>query len=128
MELKQKWIPFIALVAAVGLAGLSCGKTDSEQSSRAPGASETARSTAPAPGAPDTAASPAMASKQASGEVVSADAALKTLVVKSGGGEMSFDVKESATGDLAGIKPGDQVTVKYTEVAGKYTAETITRG
>ncbi len=66
--------------------------------------------------------------KEASGEVVSADPTAKTLVVKSDGGEMTFEVKESAAGDLGNIKPGDRVTVQYTEAGGKFTAETIRKG
>ena len=84
-----------------------------------------ARPASPAPG--DSGTSSAMA-KEASGEVVSANPSMKTLVVKSSGGQMSFDVRDSAAGDLANIKPGDRVTVQYTEDGGKITAEAIKKG
>lgn len=60
--------------------------------------------------------------------MVSADPASKILVVKSSTGEMTFEVKGSAASDLQTVKPGDKVTVQYTEVGGKYSAEVIRRG
>ncbi len=147
--LKKGWVPFVVLLAALGLAGLSCGKSDSEKSSQAPSPpAETAKPEAPAPGMPGaqgpgapgpSATGPAPGAsgpmapsaampKEATGEVVSANAKAKTLVVKANGSEMRFDVKESAAGDLATIKRGDRVTVQYTEDGGKNTAESIKKG
>ena len=133
---KKGWVPFVVLVAALGLAGLACGKSDSEKSSQAPiPPVETARPETPPPaGGPGPAGVPSgqvpMAGmpKEATGEVVSANPMAKTLVVKANGSEMRFDVKESAAGDLATIKRGDLVTVQYTEDGGKNTAESIKKG
>ncbi len=133
---KKGWVLFVVLVAAVALAGLSCGKSDQERSSQAPTPPiETARpdNTPPPAGGPGPAGVPGPAPmtgmpKQATGEVVSANPTMKTLVVKSEGGQMTFDVKDSAAGDLAKIKRGDRVTVQYTEDGGKNTAESIKKG
>jgi hypothetical protein len=66
--------------------------------------------------------------KEATGEVVSANPMMKTLVVRANGNQISFVVKESAAGDLAKIKPGDRVTIQYMEDGGKNTAEAIREG
>ncbi len=132
MVSKKGWVLFPVLLAGLGLAALSCS-SESDKTSRP---AETAKPATPpgAPGAPEApgAKAPespaATAQKEAAGEVVSVNPTMKTLVVKSGGGEMTFEVKESAAGDLSNLKPGDKVTVKYSEAGGKMTAETIQKG
>lgn len=142
MVLKKSWVGFGVLLAALGMAGLSCGKSDSEKSSQSPTPTETARPEVPAPGAPgapppgassapnpDTSGTSSSAMpKEATGEVVSANPMMKTLVVRANGNQISFVVKESAAGDLAKIKPGDRVTIQYMEDGGKNTAEAIREG
>ena len=57
------------------------------------------------------------------GEVVSMDAAAKTLVAKDKKGEMTFDV---ATAKMKGeAKAGHKVTVKYMEKDGKMVASSV---
>jgi len=123
--LEKGSVAFVVFLAALGLAGASCGKSDQEKSSKFSTPSESASPATPAPGA---AGSMAAASKETTGEVVSAHPGAKTLVVKANGSEMTFDVKETAASDLGTMKPGDRVTVQYTENAGKYTAEMIRKG
>jgi hypothetical protein len=137
---KNSSVAFVVFLAALGLAGASCGKSDQEKSSSSPRSSSPSESASPAippsppPGpsagapAPGVPGSMAAAPKETTGEVVSANPGAKTLVVKANGSEMTFDVKETAASDLGSMKPGDRVTVQYTENAGKYTAEMIRKG
>ena len=60
------------------------------------------------------------------GEVVSMDAAAKTLVVKGKKGEMTFDVSSAKMKGEA--KAGDKVMVKYMEKDGKMMASSVTMG
>lgn len=91
--------------------------------------------------------------KMITGEVVSVEPSTKTLVINAQGKEITFRVVEQAirlisylfTGfleeremtlsdmekparTLANLKPGDKVTVSYTEVDGKLTAQSVTKG
>ena len=60
------------------------------------------------------------------GEVVSMDAATKTLVVKGKKGDMTFDVSSAKMKGEA--KAGDKVMVKYAEKDGKMVASWVTMG
>lgn len=68
------------------------------------------------------------ATKTITGEVISADASAMTLMIKAQGKEMTFSVVENAATALANAKPGDKVTVSYTEADGKLTAQSVTKG
>ncbi len=68
------------------------------------------------------------AAKTITGEVISADHSANTLMIKAQGQDMTFSVAEKATRALADLKPGDQVTVNYTEAEGKRIAQSITKG
>ena len=68
------------------------------------------------------------AAKTITGEVISAAPSAKTLVINAQGQEMTFSVVENAAQALATLKPGDKVTVGYTEADGKRTAHSITTG
>jgi hypothetical protein len=63
--------------------------------------------------------------KQATGEVVSINQAMKSIVVWTQGQELAFSVEEKAAPALTGLKPGDMVTVQYTEADGKRIAKAI---
>jgi hypothetical protein len=65
---------------------------------------------------------------EARGQVISADPANKTLVVRSESGAITFEVQERLANDLQDLRPGDKVTVRYTLDAGKYSAEAIQKG
>ncbi|MBZ0170579.1 hypothetical protein MELA_00052 [Candidatus Methylomirabilis lanthanidiphila] len=90
--------------------------------------------------------------KTITGEVVSAEPLAKVLVINTGATdmtfrmtkkaamlishiftdfleeqEMAFNVVEHATGALANLRPGDKVTVSYTEADGTLTAQSITK-
>lgn len=93
------------------------------------------------------------AGKTITGEVIFVEPSAKTLVIDAQGREMTFRVAEKAarlvghlfTGFLeeqemtfnevekaarasaANLKPGDQVTVSYTEADGKLTAQSVTK-
>lgn len=92
------------------------------------------------------------AAKTITGEVVSANPSTKTLVINAQGKEMTFRVMEKAarligylfTGFLeeqqttfsgvekaanvlGNLKPGDEVTVRYTEADGKLYAQSFTK-
>ncbi len=68
------------------------------------------------------------AAKQISGEVILVDPPSKTLTMKAQGAELTFSVEDKAVKSLTGLKPGDKVTVRYTEVDGKLTAQDIRKG
>ena len=128
----------LVLLVGFGLTAMGCSQSDTTSS--APGSSNIARSDfarTPGSNAPEAAPpssgasqSPSAATtpKEVSGKVVSADPAKKTLVMQSDSGEMKFEVKDNAAGDLQTVKPGDNVTVQYTEDAGKYSAEALRKG
>ncbi len=59
------------------------------------------------------------ATKTIAGEVISADASTRTLMIKAQGQEMTFSVVDNAAKALAKVKPGDKVTVSYTEADGE---------
>ena len=85
----------------------------------------------PAAKATDKAAKPAMKAKTVVGEVVSVDAAAKTVTVKhtvkGKSEEMTIGAGEKAVATLGDLKAGDQVRVAYAEVDGKPTASTIAK-
>lgn len=67
------------------------------------------------------------AAKTITGEVISADSSANTLMIKAQGQEMTFSVAERAAKALATLKPGDMVTVSYTEADGKLTVQAVTK-
>lgn len=67
--------------------------------------------------------------KQTTGEVVSVSPAGKTLVVvTSDRKEIPFLVPSDGVTDLAQFKPGDSVSVEYTEGDGRFVARSISKG
>lgn len=67
------------------------------------------------------------AAKTITGDVIAANASANTLMIRAQGQEMTFSVAEPAAKDLATLKPGDTVTVNYTEAGGKLTAQSVTK-
>ncbi len=65
------------------------------------------------------------AAKQITGQVVSVSPMAKTLTVKTADGPVAFHVEESAVPVLAELKPGDSVTVVYSEGDGGLTVHSI---
>lgn len=126
MMSKKGWVLFPVLLAGLALTSPAC----SSGSDGTAGTTEPSRSAAPgAPGANIPGPSAGETTREATGKVVLASPTQKILVVKSNvGDEMTFEVKEAAAGDLVNVKPGDQVTVQYTEVNGRYSMETIRKG
>ena len=68
------------------------------------------------------------ASKEAMGEVVNVDPARLSLVIKTGGKELTFRVAEQAAKALVTLKPGDKVMLQYTEAHGMRTVQEIRKG
>jgi len=62
--------------------------------------------------------------KTAEGAVKKIDAATKTLVIDSGGKDMTFICLPTVK--LETLKVGDKVKVEYTELVGKLTASKVT--
>jgi Cu/Ag efflux protein CusF len=104
------------------------GATTTAPATPAPAAPATPAAPAAKPAAPKTAA-PKL--KTVTGEVVSVDAAAKTVTVKhtvSGKSEdMTFGAGEKAAAALGTLKAGDHVRVAYAEVDGKPMASTIAK-
>ena len=61
---------------------------------------------------------------QITGEVAAVDAAAKTITVKGKKGDVVIAVDDK---DLAAVKAGDKVTVKYATADGKNTAKKVTK-
>ncbi|MBA4417803.1 MAG: hypothetical protein C0392_07825 [Syntrophus sp. (in: bacteria)] len=81
-----------------------------------------------APTADVKAPAPKKEKMRARGEVVSVDAAAKTLVIKSKKGEMTFDVANAKFGrgfKIEDAKAGDKVVVGYKEIDGKMVAKYV---
>ncbi len=121
MSMRQSvWVVSVAL-----LLGLSLAAPAFAAEGKAGGtAVEPARPAAPA----DKPAEKSGAAKEAKGKVISVNAGTKTLVVDADGKRMVFSVAEPAAKDLAKIKSGEQVTVRYTEDGGKFMAQEVTKG
>jgi len=121
---KTSWVAIIAILVGVSLTALGCGQSDSNKPS---GTTASAKKETREPTTQPLAGLP----KEAIGQVITVDPAMKSLVIKPEGEEkkeMTFKVKETATGSLADFKPGDKVMVKfYVETDGKLTAESITK-
>ena len=66
--------------------------------------------------------------KHVTGEVVSVNTAVNTIVVSAEGRPLIFVVEGKPAETLSSLKPGDTVTVEYVEEGGKRTARAITKG
>ena len=66
--------------------------------------------------------------KHVTGEVVSVNKTMNTIVVWAEGQQLTFSVKGKPAEALSSFKPGDMVTVEYVEEGGKRTARAITKG
>ncbi len=68
-------------------------------------------------------------SEHTSGEVLSADPIARMLVIVTDDQkQMTFFVPRAATVELAELKPGDSVTVRFIAGGGRFIAQTVTRG
>jgi len=118
--MKKLFIVPLAVLVAFSFASLSFAQAKPAEKPAAPQAMPAGEKAAPAE---KPAAKPK--SKVTQGEVVSADPAAKTLVVKTKDKELSFSVEEKAAKVLADLKAGDRVRVSYSEVDGKLTAKSV---
>lgn len=66
--------------------------------------------------------------KHVTGQVVSVNKTMNTLVVSAEGQQLAFSVEGKPAETLGSLKPGDMVTVEYVEEGGKRTARAITKG
>jgi hypothetical protein len=131
---RKRWVLVPLLLAGLSLTVLGCSQSDGTSGTRT-SAGMAKADTAPAP--PVTAAGPSPAAPsssamtltmEATGQVVSADPANKTLIVQSDTGAMAFEVQDRVASELRDLRPGDKVTVRYTQDAGKNSAEAIQKG
>ena len=68
-------------------------------------------------------------SKQTSGEILSANPVARVLViVTEDRKQMTFFVSHEAALQMDQFKPGDSVTVRYTEGGGRFIAQAVSRG
>ncbi len=114
--MKSFWVTLVAFLVALSLTAPAFAQTK-------PG--EKAKPAKPAATAEKPAKAEPAKRHQVTGEIVSVDAAAKTVVVKHKEKEMTFTVTEKAAKALADVKAGDKATVKYTEAEGKFTARSI---
>ena len=117
----------VTLLATAGTSGLSLAQTD-----KAP-APAAAKAAVPS-GTPTTTPTTAPTSAKLSsftGELLAMDQTAKTVTVKRTGRskakELTFAVEDDALSTLATLKPGDRVTLRYSETAGHRTAKTIVK-
>ncbi|MBI4380955.1 MAG: hypothetical protein HY574_07165 [candidate division NC10 bacterium] len=66
--------------------------------------------------------------KHVTGELVSVNNAMNTLVVSAEGQQLALSVEGKPAETLGSLKPEDMVTVEYVEEGGKRTARAITKG
>jgi len=134
MTHRKRWPVIPLLLVGLCLPVLGCSQSDGTSGIRT-SAGMARGDTAPAP--PATAAAPSAGAPspsattltmEATGQVISADPANKTLVVQSDTGTIAFEVQDRAANELQGLRPGDKVTVRYTQDAGKNSAEAIQKG
>ena len=131
---KKRWLVIPLLLVGLCLTVLGCSQSDGTSGTRS-SAGMAKGDTAPAP--PATAAAPSAGAPspsaptltmEATGQVVSADPANKTLVVQSDTGAIAFEVQDRVANELQDLRPGDKVTVRYTQDAGTNSAEAIQKG
>lgn len=111
--MSRVWVYLMAMLIGLSLTALAFGGQ--------PGYS-------PEPGKSLAPVEKAEISKEAMGEVVKADPARLSLVIKAAGNELTFRVAEQAAKALVTLKPGDRVMVQYTEAHGMRTAQEIRKG
>jgi hypothetical protein len=120
MKLKMKRglaIP-LGIVTALALAGPGLAQTSTPPASP---------STTPAE-APKSGAAKHAHLRHVMGEVVSVDVSARTLTVKrtaKPADELKLTVDAAAADHLAGVKPGDHVTVRYARENGELVARSI---
>ena len=122
------------LLVGLCLMVLGCSQSDGTSGTRT-SARMAKGDTAPAPpatAAGSSAAAPSPSATtltlEATGQVISADPANKTLVVQSDTGSIAFEVQDRVASELQGLMPGDKVTVRYTQDGAKNTVEAIQKG
>lgn len=113
MKMNGIWTSLIAVAVGLSLAGLAFAVQPGSQ---------------PQSGKPMSTVEKPEAAREAMGEVVKADPAGMTLVIKAAGKELNFSVSEQAARTLVTLKKGDKVMVQYTEADGKRTAQDIRKG
>lgn len=124
--MKQVLAVAIAILMALSPMGLAFA-ADYEKPAQAKPA-EPIKPTEPVkPEAPATVekAKKVVKTRSQTGEVVSADEAGKTLVLKVKEKELTFSVAEKAAAKLTDLKPGDRVTVRYVKQEGGLLAKDI---
>jgi hypothetical protein len=134
MTHSKRWSVLPLLLFGICLAVLGCsqsGETAGARSAAASaktGAAPAPPMTAAGPSAPAPPSSSASLTVEATGQVISVDPANKTLIVQSDAGSIAFEVQDRLVNDLQTLKPGDRVTVLYTQEAGKNSAQAIQKG
>ena len=138
MYKSKRGLSVSVLLIGLGLTVLGCSQSDrSSGAANSAGTPNTPSAAAPPASMPGPSAPPSSSAAapsataltmEAAGQVVSADPTTKTLVVKSDTGPMTFEVQDRSMTELQGLKPGDKVTVQYTEDAGKNRVEAIHKG
>jgi len=132
MRCDNRWSILSLLLAGLCLVAASCTKSDS--TAKAPHATTQSEATA---SAPEAAASPAgtqpgpsasALTQEVSGQVIAVDPAAKTLTVQAGSSPIPFAVPDRMASALLDLRPGDQVTVRYSAEVDKNTAEFIQKG
>ena len=134
MITRKRWMITPLFLVALSLAVLGCSQSDGTGGSQASAANAKAGT---APGSPSNATEPSTAASssppatltlEATGQVISADSANKTLVLQSDAGAIAFEVQDRVASELQGLRTGDKVTVRYIPDAGKNLAEAIQKG
>jgi hypothetical protein len=134
MTHRKRWPVLPLLLVGLCLTVLGCSQSDGTAGIQ-PSAAKAKAETAPAPpltaagsSAPAPASSPTSLTMETTGQVISADPANKILVVQADSGAITFDAQDLPAEEWQGLKPGDKVTVRYSQEAGKNTAEAIQKG
>jgi len=122
------------LLVGLCLTVLGCSQSDGTSGTRtSAGMAKGDAASAPpvtAAGSSATAPSPSATTltMEATGQVISADPAHNTLVVQSDTGSIAFEVQDIFASELQNLRPGDKVTVRYTQDGAKNSVKAIQKG
>jgi len=131
MTHRKPWLVIPLLLVGLCVTVLGCSQSEGGAGARTSSKADTAPAPPMSAAGSSTqtpASSPVALTMETTGQVISVDPANRTLVVQSETGSILFEAQDRLSDQLQTLKPGDKVTVRYTQDAGKNRAEGIQKG